>query len=426
MTDTATSNDAPSSQDRALRVGVLGDGQLARMMAPAAIELGIELKLLAGSPESSAAQVIAESTPGDYRDADAVVRFARGLDVVTFDHEHVPADVLAALEAEGIAMHPKPAALTYAQDKLRMRAAVDGLGLPNPAWAEVRSVQELTDFAQQHGWPVVLKTPRGGYDGKGVRVVRDHAAAEQTQDWFDRAAASGTSGLLAEEAVPFVRELSAQVARSASGEIRSYPVVESTQTDGVCDEVIAPAPHTAAELLEHSAAIAATVAEKLDVTGMLAVELFEVGGGGSMAPGIYVNELAMRPHNSGHWSMDGAITGQFEQHLRAVLGLPLGETNPVGGAGGFTVMKNLLGGSNPHIHAAVPAAMACDPGAKIHLYGKEARPGRKIGHVNLVSQLTSQDRAEDAAAESAAGAVRLQHCVEAARTVAALITEGDR
>ena len=426
MTDTATSNAALAREDRALRIGVLGDGQLARMMAPAAIELGIELHLLAGSPESSAAQVIARSAAGDYRDAEAVLRFARDLDAVTFDHEHVPADVLSALAEEGIAMHPKPEALTYAQDKLRMRAAIDELGLPNPAWAEVRSVEELAEFGQQHGWPVVLKTPRGGYDGKGVRVVRDRAAAEQTQDWFERAAAGGPAGLLAEESVPFVRELSAQVARSARGEIRSYPVVESTQTDGVCDEVIAPAPRTEADFVERSAAIAATIAEKLDVTGMLAVELFEVGEGSSMPPGIYVNELAMRPHNSGHWSMDGAITGQFEQHLRAVLGLPLGATAPVGGAGSFTVMKNLLGGANADIHAAVPAAMEREPRAKIHLYGKEARPGRKIGHVTVVSPPAAHEGAGEASSAGDPDAACLQRCLDAARAVAERITEGER
>ncbi|GAB3179219.1 5-(carboxyamino)imidazole ribonucleotide synthase [Nesterenkonia halophila] len=377
----------PETGARPPRVGVLGDGQLARMMAPAAAELDVELHLLAGSAEASAAQVIARTTLGDHRSVEDVLAFAAAVDVVTFDHEHVPDDVLAALAGAAVPMHPGPQALVHAQDKLSMRRAVERLDLPNPRWAAVSSVEELVAFGEEAGWPVVLKTPRGGYDGKGVRVVDAAASADEAADWFSRAAEQGTP-LLAEEKVPYTRELSAQVARSAAGEVRVYPVVESLQTDGVCDVVTAPAPvavddREGAERLREAAEIAATLAEELDVTGMLAVELFEIADG--ERAGVHVNELAMRPHNSGHWSMDGAVTGQFEQHLRAVLGLPLGATDPIAGPGSTTVMKNILGGAAEDLHAEALEAMRAAPTAKIHLYGKQPRPGRKIGHVTVVA-----------------------------------------
>ncbi|MBO0594507.1 5-(carboxyamino)imidazole ribonucleotide synthase [Nesterenkonia sp. E16_7] len=425
MTRQDSNPDQPSGPAGTPKIGVIGDGQLARMMAPAAVELGIELHLLAGSADSSAAQVIPHTTLGDYTDPDAVVAFAADLDVITFDHEHVPAEVLDALTAAGTEMHPGPEALIYAQDKLAMRRAVEQLGLPNPRWAEVRSVEDLLGFGADVGWPVVLKTPRGGYDGKGVRMIDSAEQAAEAQDWFGRAAETGSS-LLAEQKVRYTRELSAQVARSAAGETVTYPVVESTQTNGVCDEVIAPAPQTSADHLELCERIARTVAEKLQVTGMLAVELFEISENDAdpetgTTAGIYINELAMRPHNSGHWTMDGSVTSQFEQHLRAVLGLPLGATEVKGGAGGYTVMKNLLGsaaGEQRSLHDSFAAAMRRSPGSKIHLYGKEARPGRKIGHVNILTQtLSTQETWE-------ARRVRLQRVRRAAADVAEIIVEG--
>lgn len=397
------------------------------MMSPAATHLGLELHLLAASPAASAAQVIAKTTIGDYRKVQDVLAFAARLDVVTFDHEHVPAEVLTALAEAGITMQPTPQALVYAQDKLAMRGVVDDCGLPNPRWRHVHAREELTSFGDSAGWPVVLKTPRGGYDGKGVMIIDDAAAADATEvaDWFSRSAESGT-GLLAEQKVPFTRELSAQVARSASGEVAAYPVVESTQTNGVCDEVIAPAPHTSQAHLAEAERIARTIAETLGVTGMLAVELFEIAEDDAhrgTPAGIYVNELAMRPHNSGHWSMDGCVTSQFEQHLRAVLNLPLGATAVTGGAGGYAVMKNLLGGSNQNLHAAVPDAMRRSAGCKIHLYGKEPTPGRKIGHVNILSQTNSGDRTNrpDHTDDPEA---RLQAARDAAAEAAAVIVEG--
>lgn len=404
------------------------------MMAPAAAELDIELHLLAGSPTASAAQVIPHTTLGDYRSVNDVLAFSRDVDVVTFDHEHVPAAVLAALQDAGKALHPGPHALHYAQNKLAMRRAMDELGLPNPRWAETASVEELRRFGDDAGWPVVLKTPLGGYDGKGVRIIDDAPSASQAADWFARAKEQGT-GLLAEEKVPFTRELSAQVARSPTGETMLYPVVESNQADGICDEVIAPAPRTSEAHVKAAERIARTIAERLDVTGMLAVELFEIdekhaededageAGTRTRPAGVYVNELAMRPHNSGHWSMDGAVTGQFEQHLRAVLGLPLGAPDLLGGAGGHTVMKNLLGSQDAHrsgmdLHGAVPAAMRRSPHSKVHLYGKEQRPGRKVGHVNIVTQTFNETETWETRHR------RLERTRSMAAEVAELIIEG--
>ncbi|WP_136043606.1 MULTISPECIES: 5-(carboxyamino)imidazole ribonucleotide synthase [unclassified Microbacterium] len=354
----------------ALRVGVIGGGQLARMMIAPAVELGLDLRVLAEDEGMSAA--LAATAIGDYRDLDTVRAFAADVDVVTFDHEHVPQEVLRALVADGVVVHPGPDALQFAQDKLVMRARLAELGVPQPDWAPVRSTAELQDFLDAHAGAGVVKTPRGGYDGKGVRVVR---AASEAQDWLD--ALAGDDALLVEELVPFVRELAQQVARRPSGQIVAYPVVETVQRDGVCAEVIAPAPAAADRLVEVAEEIGRTIAEGLGVTGMLAVELFETDD-----ERILVNELAMRPHNSGHWSQDGAVTGQFEQHLRAVADLPLGSTAP---RSAWSVMVNILGGPvEGTLDERFAAAMAEHPQAKIHTYGKAPRPGRKVGHVNVV------------------------------------------
>lgn len=347
-------------------VGVIGGGQLARMMIPRALELGIELRVLAESDGMSAA--LAATAIGDYKDAATVLDFARDVDVITFDHEHVPQDVLATLVEAGIGVHPGPAPLAVAQDKILMRQELTRLGLPVPVWASVSTPRELDDFLTANGGRVIVKTPRGGYDGKGVRVV---SAASDVADWFE------TGGpLLAEELVSFTRELAQLAARSPSGEVALWPLVESIQLDGVCSEVIAPAPRLSIALADSAATIARTVADELGVTGVLAVELFETSDGN-----LLINELAMRPHNSGHWTMDGAVTSQFEQHLRAVLDLPLGATD---GRSPWTVMINVLGGpTTGTIADRYPVAFANQPTAKFHEYGKTPRPGRKVGHVNV-------------------------------------------
>jgi len=375
-------------------IGVVGGGQLARMMAPAATELGFELRVLAEGPDVSAVPAVANAVVGDYTDYETLLAFARGVDVLTFDHEHVPGEHLRALAGEGVNVQPGPAALLHAQDKLVMRAAVDRLGLPNPRWAAVSSVADLIDFGKASGWPVVLKTPRGGYDGKGVRIIDDAAAAAAAADWF-----TGTA-LLAEEKVPFTRELSALIARTPEGESVAWPVVHSIQVNGVCDEVIAPAQDLAPETAAAAAEAALRIAAELGVTGVMAAELFETPGRG---PGFLINELAMRPHNSGHWTMDGSVTGQFEQHLRAVLGLPLGSTALLGGV---AVMKNFLGAGNPDLYLGTRLALAAEPAAKVHNYGKSVRPGRKVGHVNVVGAAAADLPAVRRSAERAAAIIR--------------------
>jgi 5-(carboxyamino)imidazole ribonucleotide synthase len=343
------------------------------MMAPPATALGFELRVLAEAEDVAAVPAVASAPVGDYRDLDDLRAFARGVDVLTFDHEHVPTEHLLALMAEGVNVQPGPAALVHAQDKLRMRSAVDRLGLPNPRWAAVHHVEDLIAFGDEIGWPIVLKTPRGGYDGKGVRVLGSSADAAASIDWF-----GAMSPLLAEEMVPFTRELSALIARTPSGESRAWPVAHTIQVDGVCDEVIVPAPGLDPAVAEAAQAAALAIATDLGVTGVMAAELFETPGRGA---GFLVNELAMRPHNTGHWTQDGCVTSQFEQHLRAVLDLPLGGTAVLGE---WAVMKNILGGPNQDLFAAYPTALASDTDAKVHAYGKSVRQGRKIGHVNLV------------------------------------------
>jgi 5-(carboxyamino)imidazole ribonucleotide synthase len=356
-----------------LRVGVVGGGQLARMMIPAAVNLGIELSVLAENEGSSAK--LAASAVGDYLDRDTVLRFAEGVDVITFDHEHVPQPVLHALVEAGHAVHPGPDALQYAQDKILMREKLELLGVPVPEWAAVSDRFELDDFIRSHAGTAVVKTPRGGYDGKGVRVV---SAAAEAEDWFLALAEDGRGGaLLVEERVDFRRELAQLIARRPSGELQLWPVVESIQQNGVCAEVIAPAPSSAGRLADVAADIATTVATGVGVTGVLAVELFETSD-----DRLLVNELAMRPHNTGHWTIDGATTSQFEQHLRAVLDLPLGAT---GKRDEWSVMVNVLGGPLEGTMSDRYAAMFADqPTVKVHNYGKEPRPGRKVGHVTAV------------------------------------------
>ncbi len=345
------------------------------MCAGPAAELGVTLSVLADAHDSSAALVVPSAPVGEHTDVDAVRRFAAECDVVTFDHEHVPQEILALLVADGVALHPSPEALLFAQDKLAMRERLTGLGVPCPRWVRADTVQDVEAFGAEVGWPVVAKTPRGGYDGKGVLVA---SSAAELDDWLRRAAEAGT-GLLLEEKVEFRRELAVLLARSPSGQAAVWPVVETVQTGGICTEVLAPAPDLDADVAAGAVQAGLRVAGELGVTGVMAVELFEVEtpGGGTT---VLVNELAMRPHNSGHWSMDGAVTGQFEQHLRAVLDLPLGAPRP---RAAWTVMANVLGGDYPELYPAYRHVMARDPEAKVHLYGKGVRPGRKIGHVNV-------------------------------------------
>lgn len=349
---------------------MIGGGQLARMMAPPAVALGVRLRLLAEGPDVSAAQVIGDHVIGDHTDLSDLRAAVAQAPVVTFDHEHVPPAHLRALAADGHACRPGPDALLFAQDKGEMRIRLSLLGVPCPLFEVLEfdaddTVDDLVDAMHDFGYPSVLKTTRGGYDGKGVWIVRGPEDLHEP-------AASGRE-LIAEELVDFRRELSVLVARSPSGEVRGYDVVESRQVDGVCVEVIAPAPDLAPALEAEARRIGELVATELDVTGILAVELFE-----TTDSRILVNELAMRPHNTGHWTIDGAQTSQFENHLRAVLDLPLGPTEA---RQPWSVMVNVLGGAVVDLLAQRDRALAAEPGVRVHLYGKDVKPGRKVGHV---------------------------------------------
>ena len=359
-------------------VGVVGGGQLARMMAPAAIGLGVRLRVLAREATDSAAQVVPDVEVGDERDLEALRRFAKGCDVLTFDHEHVPTEHLRLLEREGVVVRPGPDALVHAQDKAVMRTRLTELGVPCPRWAVVSSIDEVRAFGDEVGWSVVLKTPRGGYDGKGVRLV---GAADDAADWL-RSLGEGAT-LLAEERVAFDRELAVLVARSPHGQAAVYPVVETVQVDGICRDVFAPAAISEEHALS-AQSVALRIAEGLGVTGVFAVEMFDTDGG------VVVNELAMRPHNSGHWTIEGARTSQFEQHLRAVLDLPLGETSMTAP---HVAMSNVLGGEIADMYDGYLHCMAHDPGAHLHMYGKVVRPGRKVGHVTTLGEHAEDVRA---------------------------------
>jgi 5-(carboxyamino)imidazole ribonucleotide synthase len=341
------------------------------MMQPAAIALGVRLRVLADSWSDSASQVIPDTVVGDYRDLGDLRAFAEGCSVITFDHEHVPTEHLQALEAEGVAVRPGSGALVYAQDKGVMRERMAAMDVPLPSWTRVTTAADVAAFAASAGsFPVVIKATKGGYDGKGVWIVSDEHEANEVLS-HDQ-----IPGFIVEELVRYTRELSAMVARSPSGQAVAYPIVETVQRDGICHEVYAPAPGLSDGHAVAAQQVALRIAGELDLVGVLAVELFDT------EQGVLVNELAMRPHNSGHWSIEGSRTSQFENHLRAVLDLPLGDPSLVSGT---TIMVNLLGGELEDLYPAYLHCMARDPGLKIHVYGKAVKPGRKIGHVTIVS-----------------------------------------
>jgi 5-(carboxyamino)imidazole ribonucleotide synthase len=369
-------------------VAMVGGGQLARMTHQAAIALGQSLRVLATGPDESAGLVAADVRLGDHRDLAALLDLAEGATVVTFDHEHVPTEHLRALADAGHRVAPGPDALVHAQDKLVLRRALHEAGEPQPAWSEARTVHEVAAFADDVGWPVVLKTPRGGYDGKGVFVVD---GADEVADLLER-----HGSLLVEERVAMVRELAVQVARSPFGQVAVWPVVETVQRNGVCEEVLVPAPGLDDDAATAAQELAIRIADRLGVVGMLAVELFET------ADGVLVNELAMRPHNSGHWTIEGSRTSQFEQHLRAVLDYPLGATDATAPV---VVMANVLGGAasaddwiGPALDERVHHLMAHWPDVKLHWYGKGQRPGRKLGHVTALGTDLEAVRARAVAA----------------------------
>jgi 5-(carboxyamino)imidazole ribonucleotide synthase len=369
-------------------VGMVGAGQLARMTCQASIGLGIGFRVLAASPGDSAALVCADVVTSDHTDAGALLAFARGCDVVTFDHEHVPGGHLAELEKAaadggGGAVRPGSAALRYTQDKLAMRERLGALGIPCPRYAPVTDLAGVCARAGEWGWPVVLKAVTGGYDGRGVWVCGTPEEAA--------AVLAHPVAVFAEEHVAFRAEIAALVARSPHGQAAAYPVVQTVQRGGVCHEVLAPAPGLPPALAWQAQRIALELAAELGVTGLLAVELF------AAEAGLLVNELAMRPHNSGHWTIEGARTSQFEQHLRAVLDLPLGDPRM---AAAQVVMANVFGGTDPDLYSRYGHVMAADPGVKVHLYGKQVRPGRKLGHVTVLGADVARLRERAARAAS--------------------------
>ena len=357
-------------------VGMVGGGQLSRMTHQAGIALGLSLRVLADTTHDSAALVASGVVLGEHTSLEDVRAFAQTCEVVTFDHEHVPNDLVQALEQEGCTVLPGSAALRHAQDKLVMRERLAALGVPVPAFTPVATARDVQGFASHVGWPLVLKAATGGYDGKGVWVVHDLAEAEEVL--------AGGVRLLAEEHVALRRELAALVARSPEGQGAAWPVVETVQSDGVCVEVVAPAPGLSEDDALEAQRLALRLADELGVVGVMAVELFETDAG------LLVNELAMRPHNSGHWTIEGARTSQFEQHLRAVLDWPMGAT---GLTAPWVVMANLLGGEGePDLDRRLHVLFGRDPGLKVHLYGKQVRPGRKIGHVTALGDDLEETR----------------------------------
>ncbi|AOZ72430.1 5-(carboxyamino)imidazole ribonucleotide synthase [Boudabousia tangfeifanii] len=363
------------------KVAVIGAGQLARMMTPAAEALDIELRVLAQSQGECATKVICNTAIGSPKSVSEVAQICDGADVLTFEHEHIGSDVLSHF-GKKMSVQPSASALLYAQDKLALRRKLTELGLPQPAWKACHNNEDVAQFLSDHGPEIVIKTPTGGYDGKGVKVIR---AAEEIADWWqDREV------LLAEEKVPFTMEVAALLARRPSGASESWPLVQTIQANGVCHTVIAPAPRITEAVQEEAKKVSQTIAKELGVTGVLAVEMFVSEENGKQR--VLVNELAMRPHNSGHWTMDGANISQFEQHLRAVLDLPL---QPVKTLAPFTVMVNILGTEDGQEPASRLAAVASKcPNAKVHLYGKDVKPGRKLGHVNVIGNDLKMIKAE--------------------------------
>ncbi len=349
-------------------VGIVGAGQLARMLHESASALGINTVVLANRRDESAAQVAAGVEIGSPDDLEALRRLARRCDVMTFDHELVEPAHLAALVAEGIVLRPGPGTLEVAVNKLEQRARFGAADLPVPAWTRATDVAAAESFGAKHGWPVVVKAARGGYDGRGVWICEDAAAVEAVPRMGDGGV------FVVEEFLPLERELAVLVARRPGGEAAVYPVLETVQKDGVCHEVIAPAP-VDEQVAAEARRVGERVAEVVGSIGNLAIELFVSDGR------VLINEIAARPHNAGHFSIEGCVTSQFENHLRGVLDWPLGSTALVAPA---VVMVNAFGNEAlPDPVAKIPGAMAVE-GAHVHWYGKGSRPGRKLGHVTTL------------------------------------------
>jgi 5-(carboxyamino)imidazole ribonucleotide synthase len=365
--DAAQWNGPPRSEHPTAVVAMAGAGQLAQMCQQAAVSLGIELRVLAGKPIEPAVAAGARALIGD-NSIENMRALAEGAAVLTFDHEGFDPEMLSQLKAEGLNLAPSPEAVLFAQDKLVARENLSRLGYPLPPFAVAGSIEEFDSFADEHGWPMVAKTPRGGYDGGGVFVLDDRGAAVDLL-------AGNPGTLILEPLLAIRREFAVQAARSVTGEIALYPVVETIQVDAICHEILVPA-SLPEEVRFLATEITRRLVEEIGATGMVAVEFFLTDDG------VLINELALRPHNSGHWTIEGSITSQFEQHLRAVLGWPLGSTQITAPA---VATANILGPDNGVDPSTRAAEMIADPGVHLHLYGKEYRPGRKLGHVTVLA-----------------------------------------
>ena len=341
-------------------VGVIGARQLARMSIAPATALGVDLLLLAADSQDSGAQII-NHVVGDYKDLETVRAFARRCDVVTFEHELIPLSIIKALEADGVVVRPSSSSFLYSQDKAAMRERLSTF--PSPGWQIVTSADQVKEF------PVIAKAISGGYDGRGVWKVAD---AQELSSLLQK-----TGKLLIEDLVDFDYELAVMVARSPHGQAATWAPTQTIQKNGICTMTISPAPHISLDVSEKAQKLALDVAATVGVVGVMAVEMFVKG------EDLFINELAMRPHNSGHWTIEGSHTSQFEQHLRAVLDLPLGDPSMTAP---LAVMGNVLGGDKPDMYRPYLHLMARSPALKFHHYKKEVRPGRKIGHVTMVGE----------------------------------------
>ena len=359
------------------KVGIVGGGQLGRMLALAGYPLGIDCRLLDREPGCPGGQ-IAELLTGALDDAEALARLADGVDVVTIEIENVAVAPLEALAAR-VPVYPPPAAIAAAQDRLREKQLFGALGIPSAAFAVVDTAQDLEHAVRDVGLPLVLKLRRMGYDGRGQRVVR--RASEAAAAWAEL----GEGPAIAERFVEFEREVSLIAVRGTAGELAFYPLAENTHRDGILHTTIAP--YDDAKLQRQAEGWLAGILERFDYRGVLTVEFFATGSG------LVANEIAPRVHNSGHWTIEGAETSQFENHLRAIVGWPLGDASPRG----HSAMVNLLG------RMPDPPAVLAIPGAHLHDYGKAPRPARKVGHCTLVDRDRDRLRKRLAALGAALG-----------------------
>jgi 5-(carboxyamino)imidazole ribonucleotide synthase len=365
------------------------------MAGEAASALGLSMAVLSERPDDAACEVAAEVLIGSPHVEAELRALAERCDVITFDHEQVDLTLLTKLVSEGVRVRPGPDALEMAVDKAHMRATLSAAGIPAPAYAIVTAGpgarEQVETFAAAHGWPIICKTARGGYDGKGVWPVANLAEADRVLTELSEA---GT--LLLEEMVPLDAELAVMVARRPNGESVAWPAVETAQVGGVCREVLVPG-RLGPEVLEAASILGHQVADLAGAVGVMAVELFWSRGQ------LLVNEVATRPHNSGHWTMEGATTSQFENHLRAVMDLPLGSAEPQHAQ---VASVNVFGGETGQDPAALLPGALVTEGAHVHLYGKEARPGRKLGHVTVCGDQADVVRTSAWAAALALGTPR--------------------